>query len=53
MEEYNAFMVFLLHDDKIYTRISSTIYLTLDDYEYGAKALVELCKQVREGAWKE
>ncbi|CZT19918.1 related to isopenicillin N epimerase [Ramularia collo-cygni] len=52
LDEHNTFMVFLLHDDKIYTRISSAVYLTLEDYELAAKALVKLCERVRQGAWK-
>lgn len=51
-EEYNAFMVFLLHADVIYVRISSAVYLTLADYEFGAKALGELSERVRKGEWK-
>lgn len=52
LEEYNTFMAFLLHDDIFYARISSAVYLTLADYEFGAKVLSELCERVKQGAWK-
>lgn len=53
VEEYNTFMALLIHDDTFYARVSSTVYLTLADYEFGAKVLGELCERVRQGAWRE
>lgn len=49
LNEFKTIIPLYLHDDKIWARISAQIWLDIDDFEYGARALLELCKRINEG----
>ncbi|PKS13270.1 hypothetical protein jhhlp_000041 [Lomentospora prolificans] len=46
MHDYNTFLALFIHDGRYYARVSAQVYLDLDDYEYGAKALQDVCARV-------
>jgi selenocysteine lyase/cysteine desulfurase len=49
---YNDFKTFtpvFIHDGKPWARFSAQAWLEIDDFEYGARALLELCKRINEG----
>ncbi|KAF2763702.1 PLP-dependent transferase [Teratosphaeria nubilosa] len=53
MHLHNTFLAFYIHGEKWWVRVSSQVYLTLGDYEYGARVLNEMCDRVRRGEWRD
>ena len=51
IEDHDTYAHIYFHADAFWARFSGQIYLELDDYERGAKSLVELCDKVRNGAY--
>ena len=51
VEDYDTFAPIFFHGDALWVRFSGQIYVELDDYERGAKAIKELCEKVRGGAY--
>ena len=52
VEEYNTFIAIIFHAEAWWVRLSSQVYLTVEDFEWGAKVLSEVCKRVRAGEWE-
>lgn len=52
VEEYNTFLAILIHGEKFWVRLSAQVYLTTEDFEWGAKTLGEVCGRARAGEWK-
>ncbi|KAI9833917.1 MAG: hypothetical protein M1819_003426 [Sarea resinae] len=47
MSESHTFIPVFFYDDKWFARVSGQVYLSLDDFEFGARVLKELCERVR------
>ena len=52
VEEYNTFIAIIFYNGAWWVRLSSQVYLTLNDFNWGAKVLQEACSRVRNGEWK-
>ncbi|KAI6819844.1 PLP-dependent transferase [Hortaea werneckii] len=52
VDEYNMFVAIYFYAGSWWVRVSGQVYLTLEDFEYGAKALEEICQRVEKGEWK-
>ncbi|KAI7608306.1 hypothetical protein KC319_g21111, partial [Hortaea werneckii] len=52
IDDYNTFVAVYFYAGSWWVRVSGQVYLTLEDFEYGAKALQEICKRVEKGEWK-
>lgn len=50
--EYETYMPIRLSAGKFWARLSGQIYLTVDDFEWAAKTLLELCRRVEAGEWR-
>lgn len=50
--EYNTFMAFYVRWDRFFVRLSSQVYLDMDDYEWAAKTLKEMLERVAKGEYK-
>lgn len=46
--EYNTFVNIVFVSGSLWARFSAMIYLEMEDFEYGARALKELCRRVVE-----
>lgn len=51
VEEYDTFIAIIFYGDAWWMRLSSQIYLTIDDYEWAAAVLLKVCKRVKDGEW--
>jgi len=49
VEEYNTFMAVQYHGDAWWVRLSGQVYLQMEDIEWGAGVLLQLCERVRKG----
>ncbi|RMY68051.1 hypothetical protein D0863_07382 [Hortaea werneckii] len=52
IDDYNTFVAVYFYAGSWWVRVSGQVYLTLEDFEYGAKALQEICRRVEKGEWK-
>ena len=52
-EDYDMFIPVFFHANVFWARFSGQIYLEVDDYERGAKALAEVCQKAADGAYLE
>jgi hypothetical protein len=50
MQEFKTVIKVYSYEGKIWARFSAEIWLEVADFEYGARALLELSKRVNEGA---
>lgn len=46
MSDHNTFVALFIHGGRYFTRVSAQVYLDLDDYRYGAKALKDVCDRL-------
>jgi len=53
VREFHTFMALIFYRGEWWVRLSAQVYLELDDFEWGAVVLKELCERVRQGAWLE
>ena len=51
-DDYKTFMSMFVHGGRFWVRISAQVYLGLEDYEWGAGVLKELCERVGKGEFK-
>ncbi|KAK5116566.1 hypothetical protein LTR85_009191 [Meristemomyces frigidus] len=51
VEEYNTFIAIIFYGGAWWVRLSSQVYLTAEDFEWGAGVLKELCARVSTGEW--
>ncbi|EMC96603.1 hypothetical protein BAUCODRAFT_482523 [Baudoinia panamericana UAMH 10762] len=51
-EEYNTFIAIIFYAEAWWVRLSSQVYLTIADFEWGGKVLQEVCQRVRKGEWQ-
>ncbi|KAK3366579.1 aminotransferase family protein-like protein [Podospora didyma] len=49
--EYETYLPIRLYDGQFWCRISGQIYLTMSDFEWAAKTLLDLCKRAKEREW--
>ncbi|KAI1843735.1 hypothetical protein JX265_001031 [Neoarthrinium moseri] len=50
--EYETYIPIKFYKGGFWCRISGQIYLTIDDFEWAAETLMDLCKRVKGGEWK-
>lgn len=53
VEEYNTFIAVFFYADSWFVRLSSQVYLTIEDFEWAGGVLKEICERVRRGDWKQ
>lgn len=51
VKEYDTFIAVIIHGGAWWVRLSAQVYLTLQDFEWGATVLKELCQRVEKGEW--
>lgn len=51
-EEYETYIPTKFYAGGFWSRLSGQVYLTVDDFEWAAKTLLELCRRVEAGEWK-
>ena len=52
VEEYNTFIAVIFYAEAWWVRLSGQVYLTVDDFDWGAKVLQEVCGRVVGGEWQ-
>ena len=52
-EEYNTYIPTKFYGGAFWSRISGQVYLTMEDFEWAAETLLELCKRAKAGEWKQ
>lgn len=50
--EHDTFIPTRFYAGEFWSRVSGQIYLTLNDFEWAAKILLELCGRAKAGEWK-
>ena len=50
--EYETYIPIKFYSGKFWCRISGQVYLTLHDFEWAAKTLLELCNRAKTGEWQ-
>jgi hercynylcysteine S-oxide lyase len=51
MTVYNSYLPTRYYNGKFWCRLSSQIYLEVDDFIWAAKTLLELCERAKQGDW--
>lgn len=51
-EEYDTYIPTKFFQGEFWSRVSGQIYLTLEDFEWAAKTLLELCRRAEAGEWR-
>lgn len=46
VDEYKTFVALFIHRDRVWVRLSSQVYLGIEDFEWIGKVLLELCDRV-------
>lgn len=49
VREYNTFMAIMWYDNAWWVRLSAQVYLEMEDFEWAAKVLTEICGRVMKG----
>jgi hypothetical protein len=49
VKEYHTFMAVIFYNNAWWVRFSSQVYLELEDFEWGARTLKQLCERVSKG----
>ncbi|KAK3394957.1 aminotransferase family protein-like protein [Podospora didyma] len=49
--EYETYLPIKFYGCQVWCRISGQIYLTLDDFEWAARTLLQLCERAKKGEW--
>lgn len=50
--KYETYIPTKFYAGAFWSRISGQVYLTLDDFEFAAQTLLELCRRAEAGEWK-
>lgn len=53
VRDYDTFIAIIFYADAWWVRLSAQVYLTMEDWEWAAKVLVEISERVSKGEWKE
>ncbi|KAL9939184.1 hypothetical protein V8E36_001997 [Tilletia maclaganii] len=48
-EEFQTVIPVYEHSDRLFARLAGAVFLEVEDFEYGARALKEVCKRLNEG----
>ncbi|GAB7359066.1 hypothetical protein MBLNU230_g5138t1 [Neophaeotheca triangularis] len=51
VEEYDTFIAIIFYGEAWWMRLSSQVYLTLDDFEWAADVLLKVCERVKAAEW--
>lgn len=51
-EEYETYIPTKFFEGEFWSRVSGQIYLTLEDFDWAASTLLELCRRAEAGEWK-
>ncbi|ROW11048.1 hypothetical protein VMCG_00937 [Cytospora schulzeri] len=51
--EYETYLPTSSYAGAFWSRLSGQVYLTMDDFEWAAKTLLEICRRVEAGEWKQ
>lgn len=51
-EEYETYIPTKFFQNEFWSRLSGQIYLTIDDFDWAAKTLQELCRRAKAGEWR-
>ncbi len=51
-DDYDTYFQIKYYKGAFWVRFSAQIYLDIEDFEWGAKTLLGLCKRVRQGEWR-
>ncbi|KAL2138999.1 hypothetical protein VTI28DRAFT_5904 [Corynascus sepedonium] len=52
MDDHNTFVALFVHGGRWWARISAQVYLELDDFEWAARVLKDLCERAAKGEYK-
>lgn len=50
--QYETYIPIKFYADSFWCRISAQVYLTIGDFEWAAKTLVQICDRARSGEWR-
>lgn len=50
--EYDTYFQIKYYQGAFWVRFSAQVYLSMEDFEWGAKTLLEICERVKRGEWK-
>lgn len=50
--EYNTYIPIKFYNGAFWCRISAQIYLTIEDFEWAARTLLDICERAKAGAWR-
>lgn len=50
-EEYSTYIPTKFFEGSFWSRVSGQIYLTLEDFDWAAKTLLDLCRRAEAGEW--
>ncbi|KAK4541681.1 hypothetical protein LTR36_007825 [Oleoguttula mirabilis] len=53
VEEYNTFIAIIFYEGAWWVRLSSQVYLTVEDFEWAAGMLKTVCERVEAGEWEQ
>ncbi|KAK5132507.1 hypothetical protein LTR08_008891 [Meristemomyces frigidus] len=53
VEEYETFIAIIVYADAWWVRLSGQVYLTVEDFVWGADVLREVCGRVVKGEWQQ
>jgi selenocysteine lyase/cysteine desulfurase len=53
VREYSTFMAIMWYDNAWWVRLSAQVYLEMEDFEWAAKVLAEICGRVMKGEFLE
>ena len=52
VDDYRTFIVVYQHAQNMWVRLSSQVYLDLEDFEWAGRILAELCERVKQAEWR-
>ncbi len=50
--DYETYIPIKFYNGAFWCRISAQVYLTLDDFEWAARIILEICQRTKAGEWK-
>ncbi len=51
--EFDTYFQIQYYKQSFWVRFSAQVYLGMEDFEWGARVLVEMCKRAKAGEWKD
>ena len=49
--EFDTYLQTYVYKGSFWTRFCAQVYLGMEDFEWGAQTILEICKRIREGRW--